>query len=283
MVKYSNAFILTIASILSFTFASLCNATDKSPLVFGSVAQDRPSVMYKRLGPLTSYLSKILNRPVKLQLSPNMGDAINKITTNKVDITYLTPVAYIRAHEKGNSHIIAKMLTNNRSSFQLMIVVRTNSKIKTVAQLAGKSFAFGDKKALLQRATVTGSGMPLKKLGSYKFIGHYDNIASSIYRGDFDAGILKDTTALQWVKKGLRIIYSSPHMPPYNITASNKLDVGTLTDIRNAFLQLNIKNPEHRKAIKSLDVNYDGFVKSSDTEYDVVRRLIKPFDTANEK
>jgi len=278
MIKVSNILISTIISILSFTVVTTVNAKERTPLRFGSVAQDTPAIMYKRLSPLTNYLSKVLDRPVELQLSANMGDAINKVATNKVDVTYLTPVAYLRAHEKGNSQILAKMVTNKRSSFQLMIVVRADSPIKTVEQLAGKKFAFGDKKALLQRATVTGAGMPLEKLGSYKFIGHYDNIARGVARGLFDAGILKDTKAFKWKKKGLRILYSSPHMPPYNITASGKLDKATLTSLRNAFLQLDINNPEHKKVIKSMSKKYDGFVKTSDAEYDVVRNLIKPFN-----
>lgn len=278
MIKVSNILIASIISILSLTVVTTSNAKEKTPLRFGSVAQDTPVAMYKRLRPLTSYLSEVLDRPVELLLSANMGDAINKVATNKVDVTYLTPVAYLRAHEKGNSQILAKMVTNKRSSFQLMIVVRADSPIKTVEQLAGKKFAFGDKKALLQRATVTGAGMPLEKLGSYKFIGHYDNIARGVARGLFDAGILKDTKAFKWKKKGLRILYSSPHMPPYNITASGKLDKATLTTLRNAFLQLDISNSEHKKIIKSMSKKYDGFVKTSDAEYDVVRKLIKPFN-----
>ena len=82
----------------------------------------------------------------------------------------------------------------------------------------------------------------------------------------------------KWEKKGLRILYSSPHMPPYNITASGKLDKATLAALRNAFLQLDINNPEHKKVIKSMSKKYDGFVETSDAEYDIVRDLIKPFN-----
>lgn len=268
--------ILITWSLISLS--SIANATDQTTLRFGSVAQDTPAVMYKRLKPLTDYLSKTLQRPVELKLSPNMGDAINKVASNLVDVTYLTPVAYLRAHEKGNSQLIAKMVTNQRDSFQLMIVVSENSPIKTVEQLAGKKFAFGDKKALLQRATVAGAGMPLEKLGSYEFIGHYDNIARGVARGLFDAGILKDTKAFKWEKKGLRILYSSPHMPPYNISASGKLDTATLTALRKAFLQLDINNPEHKAVIKAMGKKYDGFAATNDDEYNIIRELTKPFE-----
>ncbi|MEK6814321.1 MAG: hypothetical protein AABY65_06285 [Nitrospirota bacterium] len=46
--------------------------------------------------------------------------------------------------------------------------------------------------------------------------------------------------------------------------------------VREAFLRLDEKNPAHRPVIQALDKEYDGFV--TDAEYDVIRRLIAPFD-----
>ena len=250
-------------------------------LEFGSVAMDIPAIMYKRLTPLTQYLSKTLNRPVSLKLSPNMETAIKDAVDGKVDIAYLTPVAYLTAHEQGGVQLLAKTVTDGKASFQLMIVVKEDSHIKTAQDLIGKSFAFGDKKALLQRAAVVEAGMKLGKFSKYAYLGHYDNIARAVISGDFNAGILKDTTAFAWEGKGLRIIYSSPQLPPYNIVASRNVDKQTLAALRKAFLGLNGKNPDHSKIIKSLDAKYDGFAETSDAEYDVVRQMIKPF--ANEK
>jgi phosphonate transport system substrate-binding protein len=245
---------------------------------FGSVAMDIPAVMQKRLLPLTKYLSKQLDQPVVLKLSPNMPAAIKEVSSGAVEISYLTPVAYIRSHQKGNTQLIAKTVTKNKASFKLMIVVREDSPIKTVEDLAGKSFAFGDKAALLQRAAVVGANMPLEKLGSYQFIGHYDNIVRAVLNNDFDAGILKDTMAYKWEGKGIRILYATPELPPYNIAASKNVDKVTLKKLQNAFLQLDTKNPEHMEIIRALDKKYSGFAATSDQEYDVVRKLIKPFD-----
>jgi len=187
-------------------------------------------------------------------------------------------VAYLKAHAKGNVQLVAKTLTNKKASFQLMVVVRDDSPIRRIQDLKGKTFAFGDKAAILQRAVVVGAGMPLENLGEYKFTGHYDNIAKGVASGDFDAGILKDTTARDWQQRGLRVLHSSPPLPPYNIVASSKLDAKLLKQIRQVFLDLDIKNPAHKKVIQALDDEYDGFVPARDSDYDVVRRLIAPFE-----
>lgn len=259
-------------------FSTVNLASTKDELLFGSVAMDIPAVMHKRLKPLAQYLEMRLNRPVAMKLSPNMGAAIKEVADKKVDLAYLTPVAYLKAHKRGGARLVAKTVTKGKASFQLMIVVKEDSPIKSVEDLKGKRFAFGDKRALLQRAAVVGAGAKMEDFSEYQFIGHYDNIARAVMNGDFDAGILKDTMAFQWEGKGLRILKASPDLPPYNIAARGDIDDETLAELQKAFLELDPKNPDHLKVIKAVDKKYDGFAATSDAEYDVVRELIKPFN-----
>lgn len=253
------------------------NPLKKNEIIFGSVAMDTPAMMHRRLSPLTEFLSNTLGLPVSLKLSSNMKQAIKDVNDGSVHLAYLTPVAYLRTHEQSNSRLIVKTLTQNKGWFQLMIVVRKDSPIQNIEDLVGKSFAFGDPAALLQRAAVVGAGVPLERLSKQEFLGHYDNIARAVRRGFYDAGILKDTTALKWKNEGLRVIYTSPELPPYNITANEKLSPELFNKIRNAFLQLDPNDPKDHIVIKALDNNYTGFAATNDAEYDIVRELIKPF------
>lgn len=251
---------------------------DANELYFGSVAMDVPAVMHRRLLPLTKYLSEALQRPVSLKLSPDMPTAIKEISNGTVHLTYLTPVAYIKAKDGGGVRLVAKAVTNGRGSFQLMIVAKEGSAVRSIEDLAGKRFAFGDKAALLQRAVLVGAGMPLERLESYAFIGHYDNILRGVMNEDFDGGILKDTMAEQWQGKGIKVLHASAALPPYNIVAGRDMDDQLLEKIRHALLKLDVHNPEHAKIIQSLDEQYDGFAAVKDEEYDAIRKLIKPFE-----
>lgn len=267
----------TIPMVLAVTMVSTAYGAPVAELRFGSVAMNVPAEMHRRLTPLTRYLSEAIGQTVSLKLAPNMPTAIKDISDGAVELTYLTPVAYLEAHDKGGAKLVVKTLTQGEGSFQLMIAVREDSPIRSVADLAGKSFAFGDKAALLQRAVVVGAGMPLEQLGQYEFIGHYDNIAQGVANGDFDAGILKDTTAYKWEKKGLRVIHASAALPPYNIAAGKHVDDATLEKLRAAFLALDPNNPQHAEVIQALDSKYSGFAPTDDGDYAVVRDLIKPF------
>lgn len=254
------------------------NADDPAELTLGTVAMDIPAVMQQRLKPLSQYLSETLGRPVRVRPAPDLSKAVDEIAKGAVDIAYLTPVAYVKAQRAGNVRIVAKTVTKGQDTFQLMIVTRKDSPIQQVRELAGKRFAFGDPGAILQRAAVVNAGIRLEQFGSYRFLGHYDNIARGVLNRDFDAGILKDTSAYQWQEKGLRILHASPGLPPYNIVVNKKLAPATIAAIQAALLKLDVKNPQHVPVIKGLDASYDGFAPVSDSEYDVVRTLVAPFE-----
>jgi phosphonate transport system substrate-binding protein len=257
--------------------AAIAHGADRNEIVIGSVAMDIPAAMQARLKPLTEYLSQELKRPVSLKLSPNLSAAARELAKGNTDIAYLTPVAFLRARDEGGAQVLVKTVTKGQGSFKLMIVTQQDSPIRSVPDLAGRQFAFGDPSAVLQQAVVAGAGMPLESLGGIKFIGHYDNIARGVSAGDFDAGILKDTTAYQWQKKGLRIVHESVDLPPYCVAARRGMDGELMQSIRQALLKLSFANPAHQRVIKALDENYDGFLPASEAEYDVVERLVRPF------
>ncbi|MEK7735200.1 MAG: PhnD/SsuA/transferrin family substrate-binding protein, partial [Pseudomonadota bacterium] len=134
--------ILAVAAALTTLLPPPAPADDGRPLRLGSVAMHVPAVMNERLRPLTAYLSRELGRPVHLHLSPNMKGAIDDVAAGRVDLSYMTPVAYLKAQRRGNARLVAKTLTRGQGSFRLMIVVRDDSPIRTHADLAGKNFAF---------------------------------------------------------------------------------------------------------------------------------------------
>jgi phosphonate transport system substrate-binding protein len=250
---------------------------EPSPIHLGSVAEDITAVMHQRLTPLTDYLETAIGREVVLTLSPDMPAAIQALSDGRVELTYLTPVAYLKAHEMGNATLLAKVVTNHQGNFRLEIVVREDSPIKKVSDLVGKRFAFGDPAALLQQAVVANAGIPLESLGNRTYLGHYDNIVRGVLNRDFDAGIVTDSKARLWDKKGLRVIYSSPPLPPYNFAATGKMDHAVFLKLQRALLSLDGHNPVQRQVLDAMGEGYDGFAPTNDAEYDVIRNLIKPF------
>jgi phosphonate transport system substrate-binding protein len=267
-----------LVAILLFAVTLLAPVFSHADMYLGSVAMDVPAAMVQRLTPLTRYLSAKTGEKIHFRASPNLGSAVDDIGVGHTQIAYLTPVAYIEAHQKYNVLPLASPLTHGKTTFNLVIVVRDDSPIRTVSDLRGKRFAFGDEKALLQRAVVVGSGVKLEELGNYAFLNHYDNIAKAVLNGDFDAGILKDTIAEKFKPQGLRYVHVSPDLSSYLFAVNNTVPPAMVTKLRKALLELKPDTAEGKMILGALDSGYDGFSSASDSEYDVIRKLIAPFE-----
>lgn len=266
---------LTALGLLSFS----AHAAQISPeeLYLGSVAMDVPAAMVQRLTPLTTYLTQKTGIKIAFRASPNLGSAVNELGKDFTQFAYLTPVAFIEANDKYKARALVSPLTHGKDTFNLVVAVRQDSPIQTMADLKGKSFAFGDEKALLQRAVVVRGGVKLEEFSKYSFLKHYDNIAKAVLNKDFEAGILKDTSFEKFSAQGLRKIYISPPLSSYLFAVNERLPAETVKKLRTAFLELKADTAEGKAILKELDPAYDGFVVAEDKEYDTIRKLIAPF------
>jgi len=244
-------------------------------LQLGSVAMDIPVEMINRLTPLTTYLSKQIGIPVNFHPSPNLNSAVEDLGSNTTQIAYLTPAAYLEAHEKYGATALVSPLNKGQATFTLMIVVPNDSPIQNVADLRGKKFAFGDKKAILQPAVVESAGVKLNEFASYDYLNHYDNIAKAVLNGDFDAGILKDAIAESFANKGLRVIYTSAPLPSYVFAVGKNLPAITVNKLKKAMLALKADNAAHKTILSALEKGYDGFAIANDKDFDGIRKLLE--------
>ena len=267
---------LATTLLLAGAISSNPAAAETVQVFLGSVAMDTPVDMVERFKLLTNYLTDKTGLHVTFRASPNMDAAISDLGTNRIQIAYLSPVAYIEARKKYGSRPLVEAITLSESTFRLVVVVPQDSPIKTMRDLKGKTFAFGDEKAMLQRAVVISGGINLGDLGQYAFLNHYDNIAKAVLNKDFDAGIIKESIFVEFRNRGLRVIYSSPQLPPYLFAVSHKLPQATAKKLRDAMVALKADSVEHNAILKQLDKGYDGFADAHDADYDVVRKLIAP-------
>ena len=206
---------LLLGATLQPTGSSAADKEQGMNVTMGSVAMDIPVEMIKRMSALTNYLTLSTNLNIRFRPSPNLGSAVEDLGTGQTQIAYLTPVAYIAARKKYGVVPLVAPTTNGRPHFSLVIGVKAGSGINTPLELKGKRFAFGDQKALLQRAAVASMGLGLHDFSNFAYLKHYDNIAKAVLAGDFDGGILKDSVAEGFKSKGIVVIGSTAPLPSY--------------------------------------------------------------------
>lgn len=243
----------------------------------GTVATDIPAVMVRRMDPLSQYLAAQMGSPIQLRPAPQMSAAIEDFGNGITQIAYLTPVAFLEARERFGATAIALPLSEGKPTFRLAIVTRKDSTVKNLADLAGRSFAFGDEKSLFQRATLEAGGIKLEQLSRFAYLKHFDNVAKAVLNKDFDAGILKESLVPHYAAQGLHIIHLSPPLPTYVIAVNKKFPAEKIPALRDALVGLDAGVKASRDILTALDPAYTGFVPATNKHFEPAQKLIAPY------
>ena len=250
-------------------------ADGEGEIVMGSVAMDTPAVMHRKLTPLADYLSAKTGLKVEFKPNLNLKAAVDDLAQGVTQLSYLTPIAYVDAREKNAKVVpLAAPLTYGVADFTLVIAVEQNAPIRSVADLKGKSFAYGDPKALVQKAVVLKAGAKDGEFAKVEHLNHYDNIAKAVLAKEFDAGILKDTKFDEYKPRGLRELHRSKPIPGYVFAVNSSIGEKNITKLRKAMLDLDKQTAA--RVLEGVDSGYTGFATVSDADYNEIRALVAP-------
>jgi phosphonate transport system substrate-binding protein len=190
----------------------------------------------------------------------------------------MTPSTYISANAKFRAKLVAKALKDGKPFHHAVIITKNDSDFKTVRDIRGRSFAFGDVQStsshIVPRAMLLSEGIDLKDLNYYNYLGHHSDVIEAVLSGDFDAGAVMESAAVKNQDRGLRIIKVSEEIAEFNITASADIDKQVLGELKNALLALNDSDPENKGVLKAINEHYTGFVEAEDDDYRNVRLMM---------
>src|SRR5690606_736281 len=105
---------------------------------------------------------------------------VEAMCADRVDIGWVSPLAYILAHEKCGADMSLVSVTRVGTSYWAVIVTRTDSPIQTIEDLRGKRFAWVDSSStsgyLFPRSMIQAKGLKLDDLGQQVFAGGHDKV-----------------------------------------------------------------------------------------------------------
>lgn len=239
---------------------------------------DTPSRIYARFRPLTLYLGGVLGRPLRLVIARTYDEQIGMIATGRADFAYIGPTPYVRARERGQITILAGESEGGQAFYQSALVVRADSPIEKVTDLAGKRVAFGAEismsSAVAPKLLLAQSGVKRADLAEVAHLDRHERVALAVLHGDFDAGGLRLDIAKSYLPRGLRVLATSQPLPPHVIAASPRVSSEASHLVRLALLHPDATGQE---AVRTLGPGVR-FVELDDTHFVAVRRMIRALE-----
>jgi phosphonate transport system substrate-binding protein len=140
---------------------------------------------------VAAWLKKKLDRDVRSVVLADYQALIDAIADGEIDFAWMPPVAFVRATNRGVG-LVALAQRLGRPTYESAIVVREDSPIKDVTELAGKSIAFVDRESAsgyLYAYDVIARALGDGKLGEQHFVGSHRATCDAVVRGWTAAGV----------------------------------------------------------------------------------------------
>ncbi len=246
----------------------------------------------ERFEPLGAWLEKKLGRKVVVS-HVNTFDFIDRARRREFDVLQSNGYIYVNVKEKTGGTLLAREVKSDTGKETGgLIVVRSDSPVRTLADLRGKKMVFGPVLSpggyLTQYHTMLSAGLdPEKTLGSYTFLPgawQHEKVVYSILFRDVDAGAVKTGDIERMEAEGkvrksdFRVIASSPPVPNCTFFALPHVDAATAEAFRKALLALSPRdfvavNGERLNVLKRDGTK--GYVAARDEEYDILRKMAR--------
>jgi phosphonate transport system substrate-binding protein len=271
--------ILSYMKIFVATILLLCSIVQgqQTPLrlEFGVYPSDRAAIMYRKFSPVLDAIrvpiENILQREVDIHMTifQDYDSGIKALANGDVDFVRFGPSSFIIAEQLNPEvQILAMELRKGLKRFNGVIIARKDSGIKTVQDLHGRSFAFGDPNStigtFLAQAMLVEHGIQEAELASHEYLGRHDKVAKAIITGTHDAGALKSSTYKTLCNPKDIIIVKAFSNVTKPWVARSELSKEICAAITASLLAL-----ESEEALRELGCS--GFAEASPDEYDLVR------------
>ena len=131
----------------------------------------------------------------ELKVAQSYGAVVEAMCNGTADVAFVGPVTYLQAKERGCAELLAVAVKGGQSIYYAGLFARKDSPIKALADLRGKSAAFGDVNStssfVFPMAMLLRGGIdPVKDLGSLRLTDSHASSLAALIEKRVDAAAL---------------------------------------------------------------------------------------------
>jgi len=257
------------------------NKQEKEIIYFGVISRYPPNIIFKGYQPIMDYLSEETGYHFELKLSSSYEETVRQLEKGEVAAAFFGSFLYIKAHKTSGIIPILKPLNEFKEPFfRSVIVARTDSKINSIKDLKHKKIAVPSKESFsgnwLINYEFNREGFRLSDFDTVQNFAHHHSVVYQVLKGNYDAGVVKEIVAKEFLNRGLKIIAFSDEIPGSPIVAPVNYNPEVIRRIKKAFLNIDADDKKTKERLKSWDKEFvNGFVEAKDEDYNQMRKLSK--------
>src|SRR5262249_30350835 len=164
------------------------------------------------------YLEHALGQSVELIIPTNYNATVEGLGNGSLDFAYLGGLTYIKARELYG--VVPLVQRDTDQKFHALFITAAKSRINRLADLKGKTFAFGDINStsghLIPYKALKDAGIDADLELKCRYTGSHAATAKAVETGAVDAGALDETVFNQMISERqidankVRVFYVTP-------------------------------------------------------------------------
>ena len=250
-------FAITGLLALSAAFAASAQTT----LRVTTIPEEAATEQVRKFTPLANYLEKQLGMKVLFTPVTDYPAAVESLVNKKVDLVWFGGFTYVQAKLRSGDKVVPLAQREEDTRFQSVFIAKTDSGIKTLADMKGKQISFGSASSTsghaMPRGVLVQVGInPEKDFKRIAYSGAHDATIASVVSGKVDAAALDITVWKKFVAENkvdtqaVNVFFTTPTYFNYNWSVHADMPVSLQNKIKSALLALNPANPEHAEILR---------------------------------
>ena len=230
--------------------------------------------------PLANYLAAKLGRAIELRTVDTWEGLAKSLANGETDLALMGPWGYVLANHEAGAQAISTILYDGKPEYFALMITHPDSGIKSVQDLKGRTFAFGDKGStsgyLIPLHYFMTQGINPDTYFSKVLYTKHQAIETQVAAGQLDAGADYNRNRTAMIEQGLikaersKIIWQSAPLPN-DAFAVSKVVFQDKALVRKLQAALATVGAELAKQPQLLPAHYTGFVTKDNGFYKPIR------------
>ena len=220
-----------------------------------TIPEEAATEQVRKFTPLANYLSKALGMKVEFTPVSDYPAAVEALVNKKIDLAWLGGFTHVQAQIRSGGKVIPIAQRVEDTRFQSVFIAKTDSGIKTLADMKGKQVSFGSQSStsghLMPRSNLLDAGInPEKDFRRIAYSGAHDATIASVVSGKVDAAALDITVWRKFVGEGkvdtkaVDVFFTTPPFFNYNWTVHADMPAALRERVKQALLAIDPATPE---------------------------------------